>query len=95
MRILIEIAEQDEAEALSVAAGIRAVLARAGVRRPVLLHGFDAMVWRFVESCATDRLSTRVGLEDGSLLPDGATAADNVALVEAATHLLRCPRLRR
>jgi uncharacterized protein (DUF849 family) len=37
--------------------------------------------------CATERLSTRVGLKDGSILPGGATAADNVALVKAATAL--------
>lgn len=85
LRILIEIAEQDEAEALAVAAGIRAVLSRAGLRRPLLLHGFDATMWRFVAVAAEERLSTRVGLEDGCLLPDGTMAADNAALVSAAT----------
>ncbi len=87
LRILIEIVEQDEAEALSVAAGVRAVLARARIHRPILLHGFDATVWRFVEVCAAQRLSTRVGLEDGSLLPDGTTASNNPALVAAAAAI--------
>jgi len=84
LRMLIEIGEQDEAEALAVADGVRAVLARAGSRRPVLLHGQDATVWRFVEVAARDRLSTRVGLEDGCLMADGTTAAGNAALVAAA-----------
>jgi len=88
LRILIEIADQDEAEALAVAAGIRAVLARAGLRRPVLLHGFDATVWQFVALAAKERLSTRVGLEDGCLLPDGTMAADNAALIDAAIRVL-------
>jgi len=94
MRILIEIAEQDEAEALSVAAGIRAVLARAGVRRPVLLHGFDAMVWHFVELCARDKLSTRVGLEDGCTLPEGGIAPDNATLISAAAAKFAAARAR-
>jgi uncharacterized protein (DUF849 family) len=84
LRILIEVDEQEEAEALTVAAGIRAVLARAGLRRPVLLHGFDATVWQFVALAAKERLSTRVGLEDGCLLPDGTMAADNATLITAA-----------
>jgi len=84
LRMLVEIAEQDEIEALSVAAGIRAVLARADLRRPLLLHGFDVTVWRFVEFCAKERLSTRIGLEDGCLLPDGTIAPGNAALVGAA-----------
>jgi uncharacterized protein (DUF849 family) len=84
LRILIEVAEQDEAEALSAAADIRAVLSRANLRRPLLLHGFDAMVWRFVTLAAKERLSARVGLEDGCLLPDATMAVDNAALISSA-----------
>lgn len=92
LRVLVEVEEQDEAEALAVAEGIEAALARAGLRRPVLLHGLDAMVWRFVARAAERRLSTRVGLEDGRLLPDGATAPDNAALIAAAVGLFSRPR---
>jgi len=95
LRILVEIGEQDEAEALSVAAGIRSVLGRADVRRPMLLHGFDATVWAFVDACAKERLSTRVGLEDGCLVSDGTTAPDNAALVTAANALLWPPSFRK
>ncbi len=92
LRILIEIAEQDEAEALSVAAGIRAVLTRARIHRPILLHGFDATVWRFVELCSTERFSIRVGLEDGCLLPDGAVTPGNGALIAAAVGIFAARR---
>lgn len=87
LRILVEVEEQDEAKALAVADGIEAVLARAGLRRPLLLHGLDATVWRLVARAAERRLSTRVGLEDGRSLRDGSAAPGNAALVAAAAAL--------
>ena len=92
LRVLVEVEQQGEAEAMAVADGIEAMLARAGLRRPVLLHGLDATVWRFVARAAECRFSTRVGLEDGCSLPDGATAPGNAALVAAAVGLLACAR---
>ena len=89
LRILIEISEQNIGEALTVADGIYAVLDRAELRRPVLLHGLDATVWPFVTLAAGRRWSTRVGLEDGSLLPGGAIASGNAALVAAAVDVYR------
>jgi uncharacterized protein (DUF849 family) len=89
LRILIEISEQDGGDALTVADGIVAVLDRAEVRRPLLLHGSDATVWQFVNLAADRRWSTRVGLEDGSLLPDGTVASGNAALVAAAVDVYR------
>ena len=88
-RLLIEVSEQDVDEALSVVEGVEKTLNRAGVRRPTLVHGFDATVWRFVALAAARRWSTRVGLEDGKALPGGATAADNAALVAAAAAAFR------
>ena len=87
LRILVEVGEQDVGEALAVAAGIEAVLRRAGVRRPLLLHGIDATVWEFVALAARRRWSTRVGLEDGSRLADGTTASGNAALAAAAAKV--------
>ena len=89
LRILIEISEQNIGEALTVAEGIVAVLDRAELRRPLLLHGLDATVWQFVTLAADRRWSTRVGLEDGSLLPGGAIASGNAALVAAAVDVYR------
>jgi uncharacterized protein (DUF849 family) len=89
LRILVELSEQDEAEAMAAADATLSVLARAGVSKPVLLHGFDDTVWPFVSRAARDGFSTRVGLEDGAALPDGTLAAGNAALVAAAAGLMR------
>ena len=89
LRILIEIEEQDLSVARDIVDGIAAVLDRAGVKRPLLLHGFDATVWPFVELAHQRRWSTRVGLEDGKHLADGTTAVDNAALVAAAVAIFR------
>jgi uncharacterized protein (DUF849 family) len=89
LRLLIEIEEQAVDKAMAAADAVLAVLAHAGLRKPVLLHGFDATVWRFVERAARQGFSTRVGLEDGFALPDGTTAASNAALVAAAAAMVR------
>lgn len=89
LRILIEIAEQDVTAARGVAEDVATVLAKSGLRRAVLLHGFDASVWPLVEMAHARRWSTRVGLEDGKHLPDGTEADDNAAIVAAAVALFR------
>ncbi|MBX6367342.1 MAG: 3-keto-5-aminohexanoate cleavage protein [Rhodospirillales bacterium] len=89
LRILVEIEEQGEAEAMAAADAILAILSRAGIAKPILLHGVDRMMWPFVERAARERYSTRVGLEDGATLPDGTTAPSNAALVAAAAEYLR------
>ncbi|MDQ0563664.1 uncharacterized protein (DUF849 family) [Rhizobium mesoamericanum] len=89
-RILIELDnEQDLQAAGDVAEGIVHALRRADVMRPILLHGFDATVWPFVRLAKERRYSTRIGLEDGKLLPNGSTAANNVELVAAAIEIFR------
>lgn len=88
-RVLVEISEQDLAQALDVLHGVVATLERAQLRRPILAHGFDATVWPFVSLAAERRWSTRVGLEDGCELADGAVARDNGALVAAAAEVFR------
>jgi uncharacterized protein (DUF849 family) len=65
------------------------VLARTGLKKPVLLHGSDATVWPFVERAGRQGFSTRVGFEDGTALPDGTTAPSNAALVAAAAAVMR------
>jgi uncharacterized protein (DUF849 family) len=86
-RILIEMDEQDLGAARKTADDIAALLDRAGVRRPILLHGFDATVWPFVGIAHQRQWSTRVGLEDGKHLPDGTIAPGNAALVAAAVAI--------
>ena len=88
-RSLVEIAAQDAAVARAVAEDITTVLGRAGLRRPILLHGCDATVWPLLRLAAARRWSTRIGLEDGQHLEDGTTAPDNAALVSAAVAIFR------
>ncbi|MCI5078400.1 3-keto-5-aminohexanoate cleavage protein [Oricola sp.] len=87
LRILIEIEEQEPEAAFAAADAISDVLADAGLRRPILLHGFDAMAWPFVERAFERGWSTRIGLEDGRHLPDGTLASDNADLVRHAVAL--------
>ena len=89
LRILIEIDIPDLAAALDEARAIAAVLERAEVRRPILLHGVDATVWPFVALAHRKRWSTRVGLEDGKTLADGSVAKDNAEIVAAAVAVFR------
>lgn len=89
LRILIEIEEQDLAEADRAVDGIESVLKAAGVVRPILLHGFDATVWPLIHRARQKRWSTRVGLEDGCLQADGNVACGNADLVAAAMKVFR------
>ena len=84
MRVLIEIELQEAAAADAEADGIARTLDRAGLRRPILLHGCDALVWHFVARARQARWSTRVGLEDGRLGIDGRVTASNAAMVADA-----------
>ncbi|MEM8796055.1 MAG: 3-keto-5-aminohexanoate cleavage protein [Pseudomonadota bacterium] len=88
-RILLEIEYGTLSEGNAIVDGICRVLDRAGVSRPLLLHGFDETVWHFVERARRERWSTRIGLEDGAHLRNGDLAADNSALVADAVALYR------
>ncbi|TIW27535.1 MAG: 3-keto-5-aminohexanoate cleavage protein, partial [Mesorhizobium sp.] len=88
----IEISEQALDAAWEVSDGIAAVLDRAGMGRAILLHGENATVWPLVHRAAERNWSTRVGLEDGKELPDGATASGNAALTAAAVAIFRAGR---
>jgi uncharacterized protein (DUF849 family) len=84
LRVLIEINEQDAAEGLAVAAGIREALSSAGLALPQLLHGFDASAWPLYREALRLGIDSRIGLEDGRELPSGAVAAGNAELIAAA-----------
>lgn len=90
LRVLVELDnERDVAAAMEVCGGILSVLRDGGILKPILLHGYDDTVWSFVERARAERLSTRVGLEDGKLLPDGRLARDNADIVAAAARFFR------
>ncbi len=84
LRILVEMPDTDPEAALAEARAILAILSEAGSRLPVLLHGLGASAWPCIEEAARRGLDTRVGLEDTVVLPDGAPAPGNAALVRAA-----------
>lgn len=54
---------------------------------PQLWHGHGERTWEVV-SAAGAGIDVRVGLEDGLVLPDGRTAADNAELVATAVALI-------
>jgi len=84
LRVLIEIEQQSWSDAMAEVDAIAGVLQQGGLHRPILLHGIEALMWPLIEAARTRRWSTRVGLEDGCRLPDGALAPDNATLVAAA-----------
>ena len=89
LRILIEIDDQNASTAIALADDIAARLHEAGLRKPILLHGNDDMLWPLVARAREQRWSTRIGLEDGDRMPDGTVTPDNAALVSAAVALFR------
>jgi len=86
LRLLYELAQQDQSEAFSELAAIERCMG-AAAEKPILLHGVDATVWVFAKEAFARGYSTRVGLEDGATLPDGRIAPSNAALVAAAVAL--------
>ena len=87
LRVLIEINEQSAASGEAAALAIIAVLDRAAIRLPRLLHGLDATMWPMYRLALRLGLETRIGLEDGDRLPSGERAASNAALIAAARAL--------
>jgi uncharacterized protein (DUF849 family) len=87
LRVLIELNEQDLSAGLEAYRDVMAILDRAGIRLPRLLHGLDATVWDFYREALQQGLDARIGLEDGKHLPDGTVAGGNAALIRAARAL--------
>jgi uncharacterized protein (DUF849 family) len=88
LRVLMEINEQDVTEALAAVHGIVAVLERAAVGLPCLMHGYEATIWPLYDEALRLKFDARIGLEDGKLLPSGAEAEGNADLVRAARALM-------
>ena len=87
LRVLIEINEQDLAAGMKAYRDVMAILDRAGIRLPRLLHGLEATMWDFYREALAQNLDARIGLEDGKHLPSGAIAEGNAALIRAARAL--------
>jgi len=91
LRVLIEINEQDLSDGLAVAHDIMAILDRADIRAPRLLHSYEATKWPLYREALRLELDTRIGFEDGALLPSRATARSNADLIRAARALREQP----
>ena len=89
LRVLVEMTSNNAEEALREAHRVLSILARAKCALPILLHGEGGSVWPCVREAWRLDISTRVGFEDGFLLPDGAMAEHNAELIRAATRLRR------
>jgi uncharacterized protein (DUF849 family) len=76
-----------QGDPLVLAQQVNDLLDDAGSACPRLTHGMNDWTWMLVEDAFRRGHDTRVGFEDSVLLPDGATAADNAQLVEAAVAL--------
>lgn len=90
LRILIEPQDAMLEAALMNIQSIEALLDRAENQIPRLLHGLDTTAWDLVREAINRRYSTRVGLEDMLMLPDGTPAQNNTALIAAARQLFSC-----
>jgi uncharacterized protein (DUF849 family) len=86
-RVLVELIGVPPSDVAVAADEIHAVLSRAGVLAPRLQHGEGANTWTALEDAVRRGYDTRIGLEDVLVLPDGAHASGNVALVTAAREL--------
>jgi uncharacterized protein (DUF849 family) len=89
LRILVEIGEQEWDRARAAADEILSILRGSDVQKPILLHGTNASAWRLLQRAIELGLSTRIGLEDVSTLPNGSTAKSNAELITAALRLAR------
>ena len=87
LRILVEVGEQDLDRAHAVVDEILAALRSAPFAKPILLHGADASAWPLLRRAMESGFSTRIGLEDVKILPDGSVAASNPGLVAAAVRI--------
>ena len=83
-RVLLEPTQTAVGAALDNAEAIRAVLRRAGITAPRLLHGHDDTAWPVLDAALAAGEDARIGLEDTLRLPDGSEAEDNADLVAAA-----------
>lgn len=85
MRAMVELPPDSDTTTADVLLG---EIMSANLPMPVLLHGEDESCWPLLEHAGAKRVQARIGLEDTLLLPDGAPAPDNAALVAAAMRLL-------
>jgi uncharacterized protein (DUF849 family) len=87
LRVLVEPAHEDFEDLVEGARLIEGALLDAGITAPQLHHGEGGETWRVLAAARQRGHDVRIGLEDTTVLPDGATARDNGELVAAAVIL--------
>lgn len=87
LRVLVEPAHENFEDLVEGAWLIESVLLDAGITAPQLHHGEGGDTWRVLAAARERGHDVRIGLEDTTVLPDGATARDNAELVAAAVIL--------
>jgi uncharacterized protein (DUF849 family) len=92
-RVLIEPLDADPDVAVQHAAEMEDIVVSAGISLEQVHHGYGIACWA-VNRRGLDRgHGIRTGLEDITVLPDGADALDNADLVAAAARLI-CEHVR-
>lgn len=89
LRVLIEPEDRAPAVAVDTAAACAAELVGGGITARQMHHGYGLATWDVIRAAAAMGHDVRVGLEDTTVLPDGAVAAGNGDLVAAAVRLVR------
>jgi uncharacterized protein (DUF849 family) len=88
-RVLIEPLDADPEAAVQHASEMEDIVVAAGIRLDQVHHGYGIACWTVNRRALNRGHGIRTGLEDISLLPDGAQALDNADLVAAAAQLIR------
>jgi uncharacterized protein (DUF849 family) len=86
-QILLEPTSRVASEAVAVASAASVALLERGIAVPQVHHGYGLATWDVIRWAASAGFRVRVGLEDTTVLPDGAVAAGNGDLVAAAMRL--------
>jgi uncharacterized protein (DUF849 family) len=87
LRVLVEPVGPGVGDMVEGARLIEGALLDAGVTAPQLHHGAGRDTWRVLAAARERGHDTRIGLEDTTVLADGATARGNAELVAAAAAM--------
>lgn len=86
-RVLVELIDVPASTVVAAADGIHEVLDRGDVLASRLQHGEGDGTWAALEDAVRRGIDARIGLEDVLVMPDGAFAPGNAALVSAARSM--------
>jgi uncharacterized protein (DUF849 family) len=88
-RVLIEPLDIDPDVAVQHAAKMEEIVLSAGIALEQVHHGYGIACWAVNRRGLERGHGIRTGFEDVTVLPDGAEARDNAALVSASVRLIR------